>query len=69
MWETGPPEVEEQSHVYRATFPPQEHKLEHEGWDPATRKGFRIRVDDDQGIVTLSRSTSPAISSTTESGL
>ena len=56
-WERGAPEVDGQSHAYRATFPPQEHKLEHGGWDPESRKGFRIGVDDDQGIVTLFRST------------
>jgi predicted RecB family nuclease len=59
-WESGTPEVDGQSHAYRATFPDQEHKLEHEGWDPESRKGFRIAVDDDNGVVTLYRSTARA---------
>ena len=49
------PEVEGQSHAYRMRYPPQEHKLSTEGFDPDTRVGFRLRVDDDQGIVTLLR--------------
>ena len=57
VWDIGPPAVDGQSHAYRATFPPQEHKLEREGWDPATQKGFRLRIDDDEGTVTLFRST------------
>ena len=51
------PEVEGKSHAYRMRFPPQEHKLSSEGFDPDTRVGFRLRVDDDQGVVTLLRST------------
>ena len=52
----GTREVDGQSHVYTATFPEQEHKLERGGWDPDSRKGFRIAVDDDALTVTLSRS-------------
>ncbi len=55
-WDGLPPELEGQSHAYRMRFPPQEHKLTREGFDPdAARAGFRLRVDDDTGIVTLLR--------------
>ena len=53
----APPEVEGQSHAYRMSFPPQEHKLSGEGFDPDTRVRFRLRVDDDTGTVTLLRAT------------
>jgi uncharacterized protein len=36
-------------------FPAQEHKLSSEGFDPDTRARFRLRVDDDAGIVTVIR--------------
>ena len=56
-WDGQPPEVEAKSHVYRMTFPPQEHKISGEGHDPDNeRKGFRARVDDDTGVVELLRS-------------
>ena len=49
-WDKAPPEVDEQSHVYRATFPLQEHKLDGKGWSPdGDRPAFRIAVDDDAG--------------------
>ena len=54
-WDGKPPEVELQSHAYRMSFPEQDHKLEREGFDPETRKRFRLRVDDDDGVVTLIR--------------
>jgi predicted RecB family nuclease len=54
-WDGRPPEIEEQSHAYRMSFPPQEHKIEREAWDPDTRRGYRVRVDDEHGIVTLLR--------------
>ena len=54
----APPEIEGQSHAYRMSFPPQEHKLSGEGFDPDTRARFRLRVDDDTGTVTLLRGTS-----------
>jgi predicted RecB family nuclease len=56
-WDGRPPEVEGQSHVYRMRFPPQEHKLSIEGFDPDTRARFRLRIDDDEGVVTLLRGT------------
>ena len=56
-WDGLPPEVEGQSHAYRMRFPPQEHKLSGEGFDPDTRVRFRLRVDDDTGTVTLLRGT------------
>ena len=54
-WDGKPPEDELQSHAYRMTFPQQEHKIEHQGFDPETRAGFRARVDDDNGVVTILR--------------
>ena len=51
----GTPEVEGQRLAYRLTFPPQEHKLTGRAFDAATQKGFRIRVDDARGVVTLLR--------------
>ena len=56
-WDGTPPEVEGQSHAYRLTFPPQEHKLPGRAFDPTTQKSFRIQVDDDHGVVTLFRGT------------
>jgi uncharacterized protein len=51
------PQVEGQSHAYAVRFPPQEHKLTVEGFDPDTRARFRLRVDDDTGTATLLRGT------------
>jgi uncharacterized protein len=45
----APPDVAGSSHAYRMSFPPQEHKLSGEGFDPDTRARFRLRVDDDTG--------------------
>jgi predicted RecB family nuclease len=57
VWDGRPPEVEAKSHAYRMTFPLQEHKLDVRGHDPDTRRGFRLRVDDDAGAVTVLRGT------------
>ena len=54
-WDGNPPEVEGQSHAYRMAFPPQEHKIGGTAHDPRTRARFRVRVDDDNGIVTVLR--------------
>jgi uncharacterized protein len=54
-WDGRPPTVEGKSHAYRMTFRPQEHKITSEGFDPLTRQGFRTRVDDDHGVVTVLR--------------
>ncbi len=54
-WDGNPPEVEGQSHAYRMAFPPQEHKISGTAFDPRTRASFRVRVDDDNGIVTVLR--------------
>jgi uncharacterized protein len=59
-WDGQPPTVEGQSHAYRMTFRPQEHKISSEGFDPVTRQGFRTRVDDDRGVVTVLRSVNRA---------
>ena len=55
VWDGNPPEVEVRSHAYRMSFPPQEHKIDGEGFDPDTRGRFRTRVNDDAGIVTILR--------------
>ena len=55
VWDGSPPEVEARSHAYRLTFPPQEHKIDREGFGPDDRKSYRTRVDDDRGIVTVLR--------------
>ena len=36
-WDGAAPTVEAQSHAYRMTFPPQEHKIDREGWSPDPR--------------------------------
>ncbi len=54
-WDGNPPEVEGGSHAYRMAFPPQEHKISGTAFDPRTRASFRVRVDDDNGIVTVLR--------------
>jgi predicted RecB family nuclease len=54
-WDGNAPEVEGQSHAYRMAFPPQEHKISGTVFDPRTRASFRVRVDDDTGIVTVLR--------------
>ena len=54
-WDRNAPEVEEKSHAYRMTFPPQEHKIDGDAHDPDTRRGFRVRVDDEHGVVTVIR--------------
>ena len=59
-WDGAQPEVEGESHAYRLTFPPQEHKLTGRSFDADTQKGYRIRVDDDHGVVTLLRGTERA---------
>jgi predicted RecB family nuclease len=55
VWDRQPPELEGQSHAYRMTFPAQEHKLEDKGRDPDNRARFRVRVDDDHGVLMLLR--------------
>jgi predicted RecB family nuclease len=57
VWDGRPPEVEGRSHAYRFTFPEQEHKLDGDGFDPDSRVGFRLRVDDDHGVLTVLRPT------------
>lgn len=51
----GTPTSEKRSHVYTFTFPAQDHKIEGNVVDPATRKGFRAEVDEDLGLVRLKR--------------
>ncbi len=51
----GAPEEDGQLLIYTLTFPPQEHKLSHDGIDPRTKKSYDIAVDDEAGRVRLSR--------------
>ncbi len=52
----GEPVPDKQSFVYTLSFPPQEHKISGECVDPVTGKGYNVRVDDGQGLITLRRS-------------
>ena len=56
-WDGSPPELEDRSHGYRLSFPPQEHKLDDFGRDPDTRQSYRLRIDDDHGLLTLLRAS------------
>jgi predicted RecB family nuclease len=51
----GEPVQVKQSYEYTLSFPPQEHKIGGPAVDPATEKGYTVRVDDEQGTVTLRR--------------
>jgi predicted RecB family nuclease len=51
----GEPERDGQSFVYMLKFPPQEHKIGGPAVDPATEKGYDVKVDDERGLVTLRR--------------
>ena len=55
VWDGNAPQEEGSRHVYRMTFPPQEHKLETEGRAPDTRARFGLRIDDDHGVLELLR--------------
>ncbi|MBA3433217.1 MAG: ATP-binding protein [Actinobacteria bacterium] len=50
------PELDKQSLGYTLTFPPQEHKIRGECVDPASGKGYHVRVDDERGLITFRRS-------------
>jgi predicted RecB family nuclease len=50
------PVEDKQSLVYTLRFPLQEHKIGGSAVDPATQKNYDVRVDDEQGTVTLRRS-------------
>ena len=52
----GEPVEDGQSLVYTFEFPPQEHKIDGPCVDPATGKGYRVRSDDELGLVSLKRS-------------
>jgi predicted RecB family nuclease len=43
------------SFEYRLRFPAQEHKISGEGVDPETEKSYKVKVDDEHGVVTLRR--------------
>ncbi|HEU0248330.1 MAG TPA: TM0106 family RecB-like putative nuclease [Gaiellaceae bacterium] len=51
----GEPVEDGHSLVYTFEFPPQEHKIDGECVDPATEKTYHVKVDDEQGLVTLRR--------------
>ncbi|HEV8479261.1 MAG TPA: TM0106 family RecB-like putative nuclease [Candidatus Eisenbacteria bacterium] len=52
--------AEKRSHVYTFAFPAQDHKIERNAVDPATGKGFRTEVDEENGIVRVKRDQSRA---------
>ncbi len=52
----GEPVEDGQSLVYTFDFPPQEHKIDGPCVDPATRKAYRVRSDDELGVVSFRRS-------------
>ena len=49
------PVADKKSLVYTLTFPPQEHKIGGPCVDPRTEKSYDVRVDDEQGLITLRR--------------
>ena len=51
----GEPEDDGQSLVYTLSFPAQEHKIGGEALDPAGEKSYRVKVDDEHGLVRLWR--------------
>ncbi len=51
----GEPEPDRQSLVYTFAFPPQEHKIDHDGVDARTEKRYAVEVDDEAGVVRLWR--------------
>ncbi|MDW8338233.1 MAG: DEAD/DEAH box helicase, partial [Thermoleophilia bacterium] len=56
----GEPVPDKRSLVYTLSFPPQEHKIDGECVDPATKNQYTVRVDDERGLITLRRATSRA---------
>jgi len=56
----GEPEVHGKSFVYTFRFPPQEHKIGSSAVDPATEKTYDVKVDDEQGLVSLRRAVKRA---------
>ena len=54
-----PPRKVKRSTIHTLRFPPQQHKIDDDAYDPATEKKINIaRVDDANGIVEIRRSTS-----------
>jgi predicted RecB family nuclease len=51
----GEPAQVKQSYEYTLSFPAQEHKIGGPAVDPATEKGYSVRVDDERGTVTFQR--------------
>jgi predicted RecB family nuclease len=51
----GEPVPDKKSLVYTLGFPPQEHKIGGPCVDPRTGKSYDVRVDDEQGLITLRR--------------
>ncbi len=51
----GEPVQVKQSYEYTLSFPAQEHKIGGPAVDPATEKGYTVRVDDERGTVTFQR--------------
>jgi uncharacterized protein len=51
----GEPAEDGQSLVYTFTFPPQDHKIDGEGYDPRTERRHKVEVDDERGLVQMRR--------------
>ena len=56
----GAPEPDKSSLRYRLSFPEQDHKIRGDAVDPTSGKTYTVTVDDEAGIVTLSRATNRA---------
>jgi RNase_H superfamily/AAA domain len=54
----GEPVPVKRSLEYTMRFPPQEHKIGGDAVDPATQRGYEVRVDDELGLVTFKRGLS-----------
>jgi uncharacterized protein len=52
----GEPVLDKRSFVYTLKFPPQEHKIGGGCVDPATEKGYDVKVDDEHGRLAFRRS-------------
>jgi len=51
----GDPVLDKKSLVYPFSFPPQDHKIRDKACDPQTGKQYKVRVDEENGRVTVRR--------------
>jgi uncharacterized protein len=56
----GEPVQVKQSYEYTLAFPAQEHKIGGPAVDPASERGYSVRVDDEEGTVTFRRAVALA---------